>query len=104
LQWPSTHGPRADQPYFFRANQPEGREVKGGITIQYFFLTEEMNIARIDSRRYSTVSPREEKGLEARHVPNIESLVDAVDRVRYIVILLLHSWSTHQMTAGQLLA
>jgi hypothetical protein len=29
LQWPATHGPRADQPYFYRANQPEGREIKG---------------------------------------------------------------------------
>jgi hypothetical protein len=36
--------------------------------------------------------PREKKGrLEARRVPDIESLVDAVDRVHYIVILLLRS-------------
>jgi hypothetical protein len=35
---------------------------------------------------------REKKGtLEARRVPDIESLVDAIDRVHYIVILLLHS-------------
>jgi hypothetical protein len=25
----ATHGPGADQPYFYRANQPEGREIKG---------------------------------------------------------------------------
>jgi hypothetical protein len=33
---------------------------------------------------------------------DIESLVDAVDRVRHFVILLLHSWSTPHITAGQL--
>jgi hypothetical protein len=30
VQRPETHGPRADQPYFSRANQPEGRGIKGG--------------------------------------------------------------------------
>jgi hypothetical protein len=48
------------------------------------------------------VKIREKKGLEARRVPDIESLVDAVDRVHYIVILLLHSCSTSHITAGQL--
>ncbi len=28
LQWPSTHGPRADQPYFFKANQLKGHEIR----------------------------------------------------------------------------
>ncbi len=45
------------------------------------------------------VSSREKKGLEARRVPDIESLVDVVDRVHYIVILLLHSCSTPYITA-----
>jgi hypothetical protein len=46
---------------------------------------------------------REKKGtLEARRVQDIESLVEAIDRVNYIVILLLHSWSTPPVTAGQL--
>jgi hypothetical protein len=46
---------------------------------------------------------REKKGrLEARRVPDFESLVDAVDRVHHFVILLLHSWSTPRITAGQL--
>jgi hypothetical protein len=50
------------------------------------------------------VVPRREKSgrLEARRVPVIESLGDAVDEVHYIVILLLHSWSTPHITAGQL--
>ncbi len=35
--------------------------------------------------------PREKKGrLEVRCVPDIESLVDAVDRVHHFVILLFH--------------
>jgi hypothetical protein len=46
---------------------------------------------------------RETKGrLEVRHIPDIESLVDAVARVHYNIILLLHSWSTPHITAGQL--
>ncbi len=46
---------------------------------------------------------REKKGtLEARRILDIESLVDAVDRVHYIVTLLLYSWSTPPITAGQL--
>jgi hypothetical protein len=50
---------------------------------------------------YKSVSVREKKGLEARRIPDIESLVDAVDRVHYILILLLHSCSTPHITAGQ---
>ncbi len=30
LQWPSTHGPQADQPHIYRANQRKGREPKRG--------------------------------------------------------------------------
>jgi hypothetical protein len=33
-------------------------------------------------------------------VPDIESLVDVVDKVHHIIILLLHSWRTPHMTAG----
>jgi hypothetical protein len=48
---------------------------------------------------------REKKGrLEVRRVPNIENLVDAVERVHYNIILLLHSWSTPHITAEQLIA
>jgi hypothetical protein len=48
------------------------------------------------------VCTREKKGrLEAWRVPNIENLLDAVNRVHYIVILLLHIWSTPHITAGQ---
>jgi hypothetical protein len=40
---------------------------------------------------------REKKGrLEVRSVTEIESLVDAIDRLHYIVILLLNSWNTPQ--------
>jgi hypothetical protein len=49
-------------------------------------------------------SREKKERLEAQRVPDIESLGDAVDRVHYIVILLLHSWSTPQMTAGKLCA
>ncbi len=56
----------------------------------------------LKSRECDAGCTREEKGLEAWRVPDIESLVDAVDRVHYIVILLLYSWSTYQMTVGQL--
>jgi hypothetical protein len=42
----------------------------------------------------------EKKGrLAARRVPDMENLVDAIDRVHYIVILLLR---TPHITAGQL--
>jgi hypothetical protein len=52
--------------------------------------------------RDKEVTTREKKGrLEVRHIPDIESLVDAVDGVHYIVILLFHSWSTPHITAGQ---
>jgi hypothetical protein len=30
LQWPSTHGPRADQPYFYKADQSEDCEINEG--------------------------------------------------------------------------
>ncbi len=40
--------------------------------------------------------------VEVWRVPDIDNLVDAVDRVNYIVILLLHSWSTPHITARQL--
>jgi hypothetical protein len=44
---------------------------------------------------------REKKGrLEVRRVSDIENLVDAVDRVHYIIILILHSWSKPHIIAG----
>ncbi len=53
-----------------------------------------------------TWGPAREKKrrLEVWRVPDIGSLVDAIDSVHYIVILLLHSWSTPHITAGQPLA
>jgi hypothetical protein len=39
---------------------------------------------------------------EVWRVPDIDNLVDTVDRVNYIIILLLHSWSTPHITAGHL--
>jgi hypothetical protein len=30
LQWPESQSPRADQPYFSMAEQPEGNGIKGG--------------------------------------------------------------------------
>jgi hypothetical protein len=48
------------------------------------------------------VVPERKGRLEARRIPDIESLVDAINRVHHFVILLLHSWSTPRITAGQL--
>jgi hypothetical protein len=49
------------------------------------------------------LTSREKKGrLEAWRIPDIESLVDAVDSVHHFLILLFHSWSTPHITAGQL--
>jgi hypothetical protein len=44
------------------------------------------------------LAERKKRRLEARCVPDIENLVDTVDRVHYIVILLLHS-SYHSWAA-----
>jgi hypothetical protein len=48
------------------------------------------------------ITREKKERLEVWHVPDIESLEDAVDTVQYIVILLFHSWSTPHTTAGNL--
>jgi hypothetical protein len=73
--------------------QPAGSAAETGTAVGYTGAQQARQLAG---------ATREKKGLEAQRVPDIESLVDAVDRVRYIIILLLHSCSTPPITAGQL--
>jgi hypothetical protein len=84
---------------FFHQKHPPGPLIP---VLDYFWVYPCRPLPGLAGRGVDkTGEPREKKGrLEARRVPDIESLVDTVNRVHYIVILFLYSWSTHHITAG----